>query len=121
MYHLQRLTSSGPQNCLAAHRLLICLGCACACCLLSNPRAAADEGPSIATVERARVVALDDAQLPAKETGLLASLHVAEGTNVKKGELLAVVNSSENANRVEILAPFPGVVVKIYHPLSKRL
>ena len=121
MYRWQESTPSGLQGRLVVLRLLICLGCVSACWLVANPRVAANETQPIASVAKAKVVALDDAQLPAKETGALASLRVAEGTSVKKGDVLGVVVGSDNQKRVEIVAPFQGVVVKTFHQAGARV
>jgi multidrug efflux pump subunit AcrA (membrane-fusion protein) len=121
MYRWQESTPSGLQGCHVVLRLLICLGCVSACWLVANPQVAASETQPIASVAKAKVVALDDVQLRAKEIGVLASLRAAEGTNVKKGDVLGVVVGSENQKRVDIVAPFQGIVVKTFHQAGARV
>ncbi|MFM8251090.1 MAG: efflux RND transporter periplasmic adaptor subunit [Planctomycetota bacterium] len=61
---------------------------------LQRSGAATSKAPSGARISRAVVLAIEDIQVPAKQAGELAELHVDEGTVVEQGAVLAQIDDA---------------------------
>jgi multidrug efflux pump subunit AcrA (membrane-fusion protein) len=75
--------------------------CAAAACLQTMPAATADR-PSGATIEGCTVTLIDQAEVPAKEPGVLTAVAVKEGQQVSEGELLAQIDDAKTKMEVKV-------------------
>ncbi len=73
--------------------------------LISGPPAGADAAPASASgheVERCLVVVIDEAEVPAREAGVIAEISAGPGDQVQAGQAIARLDSDDARARVEV-------------------